>query len=87
MPEQHSGKGGVRMTEPQQPGNKNLPDFKELDDRVIAERNTSEPILVIKTNLDPKDPSEENPYFKNANDTNSESLKDFFDDENGLDKS
>ena len=36
------------MIEPQQPGNKNLPDFKELNDRVIAERSTSEPVLVIK---------------------------------------
>lgn len=68
------------MTEPQQPGNKNLPDFKQLDDRIIAERSTSEPMLVIKTNLDPKDPSVENPYIKNANGTNAESLKDFFDD-------
>ncbi|WP_338470840.1 hypothetical protein R4Z10_19005 [Niallia sp. XMNu-256] len=68
------------MTEPQQPGNKNLPDFKELDDRVIAERNTSGPVLVIKTNLDPKDPSEENPYYQNTEDKNSESLRDFFDE-------
>ncbi len=67
------------MTEPQQPGNKNLPDFNELNDRVIAERSTSGPVLVIKTNLDPEDPSVENPYIKNVNDKNSESLRDFFD--------
>ena len=43
------------MTEPKQPGNKELPDFNELNDRLIAERRTSGPTLVIKTNLDPKD--------------------------------
>ncbi len=68
------------MTEPLQPGNKDLPDFKELDDRIIAERCTSKPVFVLKTNLDPEDPSEENPYFKKGNDKNSEALKDFFDD-------
>jgi hypothetical protein len=68
------------MTEPLQPGSENLPDFKELDDRVIAERSTSGPVLVIKTNLDPEDASVENPYFKNVNDKNSASLRDFFDD-------
>lgn len=68
------------MTDPQQPGNKNLPDFKELDDRVIAERSTSGPVFVIKTNLDPEDSSVENPYFKNVIDKNSASLRGFFDD-------
>lgn len=67
------------MTEPQRPGNKNIPDFKELDDRVIAERSTSGPVFVIKTNLDPEDSSIDNPYFKNVNDKNEEALKDFFD--------
>lgn len=43
-----------------------LPDFKELNDRVIAEAS-DEPMLVIKTNLDPKDVTEENPYFQNKN--------------------
>jgi hypothetical protein len=41
----------------------NLPDFKELNDRLIAE-SSSEPSLVIKTNLDPKDSTDENPYYK-----------------------
>ncbi|MBD1381656.1 hypothetical protein [Metabacillus arenae] len=31
--------------------NKNMPDFKQLSDRIIAEPSTS-PQLVIKTNLD-----------------------------------
>ena len=60
------------MTAPLQPGNKNLPDFNELNDRVIAERSTSGPVLVIKTNLDPEDPSVENPYIKNVIDQNSD---------------
>ena len=43
------------MTEPLQTGSKNLLDFKKLDDRVIAERSKTGPLLVIKTNLDPED--------------------------------
>lgn len=42
---------------------KDMPDFKQLEDRVIAEPSP-EPMLVIKTNLDPKDITEENPYLK-----------------------
>ncbi|MDQ0213952.1 hypothetical protein J2S13_000347 [Oikeobacillus pervagus] len=45
------------------PGNPLLPDFKQLDDRMIAQ-HTTEPTIVIKTNLDPKDVTEENPYFQ-----------------------
>ena len=57
-------------------GNKELPDFKELNDRVIA-KQPSEPFLVIKTNLDPEDPSVENPYYQNET-TNKEDLNDYF---------
>jgi hypothetical protein len=42
---------------------KDMPDFKQLEDRVIAEPSP-EPMLVIKTNLDPKNVTEENPYLK-----------------------
>lgn len=47
--------------EPRQPGNKNMPDFKELNDRIIAESSES-PRLVIKTNLDEDNVKTENPY-------------------------
>ncbi len=43
-------------------GTEDVPDFKELSDRVIA-NPSPEPFLVIKTNLDPDHPTEENPYF------------------------
>ncbi|KKI88746.1 hypothetical protein WQ54_30005 [Bacillus sp. SA1-12] len=39
----------------------NLPDFKELNDRVIAEPSPS-PSIAIKTNLDSDDITKENPY-------------------------
>ncbi|MCP3738636.1 hypothetical protein [Rossellomorea sp. BNER] len=45
---------------------KQTPDFDELNDRVIAEM-PQHPSLVIKTNLDPKDATEENPYYHNKN--------------------
>ncbi|BBW95869.1 MULTISPECIES: hypothetical protein [Geobacillus] len=38
-----------------------LPDFKQLNDRVINEP-PNEPMLVIKTKLDPDRVTEENPY-------------------------
>lgn len=43
----------------------NMPDFKQLEDRVIADPSPS-PMLVIKTNLDPKDVTEDNPYLNNS---------------------
>jgi len=52
------------MSEPLQPGNKQLPDFHELNDRIIAEHGTTGPTLVIKTNLDPKDSTADNPYYQ-----------------------
>jgi predicted P-loop ATPase len=53
-----------------------LPDFKQLEDRVIANASTS-PSLVIKTNLDQEDPTVENPYASGQDD---DSLKEFFDE-------
>ena len=67
----------VLKMETKQPGNKNLPDFKEMTDRVIAEPANG-PQLVIKTNLDPSDATEENPYFKNDQVTDSEQFKEYF---------
>lgn len=54
-----------------------MPDFKELNDRVIADYNEG-PTLVIKTNLDPKDATEDNPYYKNKAQTDKEAFLDFF---------
>ena len=70
--------GGYKMTEPIQPGNKKLPDFKELNDRLITEQSTSGPTLVIKTNLDPKDSTVDNPYFQNVNKTDKKAFRDYF---------
>lgn len=57
--------------------NEQLPDFKELNDRIIAEP-TSSPHLVIKTNLDPKDVTEGNPYHTGTTD---EDFLDYFEEE------
>lgn len=62
-----------------QPGSKNLPDFKELNDRIIANPSTG-PQLVIKTNLDPKDVKEENPYFESGHASNSEKFNEYFEE-------
>jgi hypothetical protein len=67
----------VLKMENKQPGNKNLPDFKEMTDRVMAEPANG-PQLVIKTNLDPSDATEDNPYFKNDQITDSEQFKEYF---------
>lgn len=63
--------------EPQQPGSKKIPDFKELNDRMIAEQ-PNQPVLVIKTNLDPKDATVDNPYYKKQ--TDKEAFLDFFEE-------
>lgn len=63
--------------EPQQPGRKNMPDFKELTDRLIVEQSP-QPFLVIKTNLDPKDATEDNPYVQNKEIKDKEAFLDFF---------
>lgn len=65
--------------EPRQPGNKKMPDFDHLNDRIIQER-PSEPMLVIKTNLDPKDSTENNPYYHNDNVKNPKAFKEFFEE-------
>ncbi|PLR98762.1 hypothetical protein [Bacillus sp. T33-2] len=66
--------------EPRDPGNKDLPDFDNLDDRLIAERSSSGPMLVIKTNLDPKDSTENNPYYKNKELTDTKAFRDYFEE-------
>ncbi|PGY10730.1 hypothetical protein [Bacillus sp. AFS031507] len=63
--------------EPRQPGNKNMPDFEQLNDRIIAESSPS-PMLVIKTNLDPKDTSENNPYYHDTEEKNAKAMKEYF---------
>lgn len=56
-----------------------LPDFDDLNDRVIAEAPSS-PTLVIKTNLDAKNVVEENPYYNSkASKKEKEKLEQFFD--------
>ena len=52
-----------------------LPDFKELDDRLIANASPS-PSLVIKTNLDKDDVQEDNPYANGH--SNSATFENFF---------
>jgi hypothetical protein len=63
--------------EPRKPGNKNMPDFEQLNDRIIAESSPS-PMLVIKTNLDPKDALENNPYYHNTEVKNAKAMKEYF---------
>lgn len=63
--------------EPKQPGNKQMPDFHELTYRMIAEQPSS-PMLVIKTNLDPKDSTENNPYCRHNDTKDPNAFKDYF---------
>ncbi|MEH7107020.1 MULTISPECIES: hypothetical protein [Bacillaceae] len=65
--------------EPKQPGNKSLPDFDQLNDRLIAE-SSSQPKLVIRTNLDPKDVTENNPYYHSDEVKNPKEFKDYFEE-------
>jgi hypothetical protein len=55
----------------------NMPDFDSLDDRIIA-KQPSEPMLVIKTNLDPEDSTVDNPYFTDKAKSDTKALRDFF---------
>jgi hypothetical protein len=55
---------------------KSLPDFDQLTDRLINEPS-DEPMLVIKTNLDPKQVTEENPYAQGKQ-TVSKTFETFF---------
>lgn len=56
-----------------------MEDFKELDDRIIAE-GLQQPTLVIKTNLDPKNVTENNPYYRNKELTDTKEFKDYFEE-------
>ncbi|KUP08121.1 hypothetical protein Q73_02870 [Bacillus coahuilensis m2-6] len=60
--------------------NESLPDFKELKDRMIAAPSSS-PTLVIKTNVDPQDATEENPYYSNSSIDEEEHFRNFFHEE------
>jgi hypothetical protein len=71
--------GGVKDMEPRQPGSNNLPDFNELDDRIIAEQ-PSGPHLIIKTNLDPEDSTVNNPYYQGKEANNPKAFKDYFEE-------
>ncbi|MGG1631970.1 hypothetical protein [Rossellomorea sp. NRS-1567] len=60
--------------------NKDLPDFKQLNDRVIAEEPKG-PFLAIKTNMDTAG-VKDNPYAsENADPEQDEKLQQFFEDE------
>jgi hypothetical protein len=65
--------------EPRKPGNKNMPDFDQLNDRIIADSSPS-PMLVIKTNLDPKDVTENNPYYQDTEVKNAKRIKEYFEE-------
>ncbi|MEH7073548.1 hypothetical protein [Neobacillus drentensis] len=65
--------------EPKQPGNKNMPDFDQLNDRIIAEASPT-PMLVIKTNLDPKDVTENNPYYQETEVKDPKKIKNYFEE-------
>jgi hypothetical protein len=65
--------------EPRKPGSKKMPDFNELEDRLIANA-TPKPTLVIKTNLDPKDSTVDNPYYRNTELTDTERFRDYFEE-------
>jgi hypothetical protein len=57
-----------------------MPDFDSLNDRIIA-KQPSEPMLVIKTNLDPKDSTVDNPYFTNESHADTKKFREFFEGE------
>lgn len=46
-----------------------MPDFNKLDDRFIQETPRG-PFIGAKTNLDPENPEEYNPYAPKSNPTN-----------------
>ncbi|WP_034761103.1 hypothetical protein [Rossellomorea vietnamensis] len=61
-------------------GNKDMPDFNELNDRVIAEEPKG-PFFAIKTNLDTQG-VKDNPYAtEKASPEQEERLQQFFEDE------
>lgn len=65
--------------DPQQPGNKKMPDFEQLNDRMINE-GPSTPFLAIKTNLDPKDSTESNPYYKDKEPKDPKEFRAYFEE-------
>ena len=65
--------------EPRQPGNKKMPDFDQLNDRIILE-STPTPMIVIKTNLDPKNGIENNPYYQDGDVKNPKAVKNYFEE-------
>ncbi|MDZ5471620.1 hypothetical protein SM124_07645 [Bacillus sp. 31A1R] len=65
--------------EPRKPGNEKMPDFDILNDRMIA-KPTSQPFLVIKTNLDPKDSTVDNPYYHGKETNDQEEFRDYFEE-------
>ena len=50
-----------------------MPDFDRLNDRVIAE-DSEMPSVSIKTNIDPKNVLEDNPYFDKSKTYSEEEL-------------
>jgi hypothetical protein len=65
--------------EPRQPGNKKIADFDQLNDRIILE-STPTPMIVIKTNLDPKNVTENNPYYDDEDVKNPKAVKNYFEE-------
>ena len=65
--------------EPQQPGNKKIADFAQLNDRIVLE-STPTPMIVIKTNLDPKDVTENNPYYQDDDVKNPKAVQNYFEE-------
>ncbi|MDQ1003680.1 hypothetical protein QFZ28_004080 [Neobacillus niacini] len=65
--------------EPRQPGNNKLPDFDQLNDRIIVEQ-PSGPHLIIKTNLDPQDSTENNPYYQGKETNDPKAFRDYFEE-------
>jgi hypothetical protein len=61
-------------------GNEKMPDFDKLSDRMIVEPSDS-PFLVVKTNLDSKDVTEDNPYYNKDNKEASDTFKQYFEQE------
>nr|WP_263327934.1 hypothetical protein [Neobacillus sp. Marseille-Q6967] len=65
--------------EPRKPGSNKMPDFDQLEDRIIAEA-PSGPHLVIKTNLDPKTSTEKNPYYYGEQTKDPKEFQDYFEE-------
>ncbi|PLS04730.1 hypothetical protein [Neobacillus cucumis] len=65
--------------EPRQPGNKKMPNFDQLNDRIILE-SAATPTIVIKTNLDPKNATENNPYYQEGEVKDPKAVKNYFEE-------